>query len=157
MPISNHKFQNHHKDNIPGGLYLSGPIIKITIDIPQILKDELKAAGKKIPKTIKGLALIDTGATKTAVDYTIAKSLGINPIGTIDSRTASGITTLPLFPAQIIFPTLKWSFDFSSVTGIELNEFEYENQKVIALIGRDILMHAVFIYNGTEGSYSLAF
>ena len=45
------------------------------------------------------------------------------------------------------------SFDVEAGFGVELSGID----GTIALIGRDLLAHAIFVYNGTEGAFSLAF
>lgn len=52
----------------PAGLRMSGPVIPVQIEIPSALADRLQQSGQAIPAPVSGLALVDTGASVSAVD-----------------------------------------------------------------------------------------
>jgi hypothetical protein len=67
--------------------------------------------------------------------------------------TPQGSTQQNKFPARVSFPgTTLPAVDFGSVYGSTL-----KNQGIIALIGRDLLTHFVFTYNGPGGFITLAY
>jgi len=65
VPHLQHKSQN---------LYLAGPIIEIIVLPPKPIIEALKSKGEKVPAA-KAIGLIDTGATCTCIDKSIAQLL----------------------------------------------------------------------------------
>jgi predicted aspartyl protease len=107
----------------------------------------------ELPKPVRLLALIDTGATRTVFQSGVAASLNLNPVGlsTIATPSSSGVTC-PEFFVQLLFPALR-----AVTTDITAIEVPMQGQPVQMLIGRDVLARAVFVYNGVAGHYSLSF
>ncbi|MCG6553078.1 MAG: hypothetical protein L7F77_12195 [Candidatus Magnetominusculus sp. LBB02] len=103
-----------------------------------------------IPQAITGWGLIDTGATITAVDASIIESLGLLPIDRGVVLTPQGSAEQDIFSLRLTLSGLTTA-NVSKAFGSKLKE-----QGFIALIGRDILKHCVFVYNGTTGSCSLS-
>jgi predicted aspartyl protease len=110
----------------------------------------MKKNGEKIPEPISGQALVDTGATFSAIDEGIADKLGVKPIGLAPSGTAGGEVMLNIYAARFILP-LNIQVGFSRATGVRL-----AGQQYIALIGRDVLSQMILVYNGPAGLISLA-
>ena len=105
-----------------------------------------------MPTPITGLALIDSGASKTCVDENAITQLGVPPINQITVQTPSGAAQQCLYPARFSFPgTPLPGIDFGSVVGSTLAA-----QGIVALIGRDVLERCVFVYNGPAGTYSIS-
>ena len=139
-------------------MQVAGAIIPIEITIPNALAEFRTQNKESLPTPISGLALIDTGATISAVEKEIIESLGVKSVGTTSTSTANGVANHFLYPAKFRFPTINdFEFDFNSITGVEFGGYTIDNQKVVALLGRDVLSTAIFIYNGTLGLYSLSF
>lgn len=107
--------------------------------------------GEPIPAAIDGLAMIDTGASVTCVDEAAAGRAGLNVVdrGTISSASHSA-HSVPVFACDI---------DVAGLGRIRLPRAmgaTLESQGLLAIIGRDALGSAVFIYNGPSGSFSIA-
>jgi hypothetical protein len=143
----------------PQGLATNGPVIQVQIEIPSALAASLQASGQPIPTPVDGIALIDTGATITSIDVAILKRLSINPVGVANVGTAGGPKQQSAYPARFTFPgTPLPGFEIPRVLGCDLTGQTVFNQRpLIALIGRDILSLAVFVYNGQAGMFSLSF
>ncbi|MBF0591583.1 MAG: hypothetical protein HQL02_05795 [Nitrospirae bacterium] len=120
-------------------------MIKVTVDISTKLEESYRRQSIPIPKSIEGYGLIDTGATITAVDIDVIKVLNIAPRGTATVLTPQGSDEQEIFSLRMALPH-GITFNFQSVTGSVL-----KNQGIIALIGRDVLIRGVFVYNGTIG------
>jgi len=58
-----------------------GPIVDVAISIPNDLAEIYKKQGTPIPAPKAGLALIDTGAKKSAIVEELIVDLGVKPIG----------------------------------------------------------------------------
>lgn len=161
MPVSTWNFSvgKDRQPSLPDPLALrtNGPVLRVEIDIPSPLAKYLTERGQRVPQSIEGLALFDTGATSTCVDTDIIKQLGVRPVGRIRAFTAGGPSEQSLFPARLYFPRLKFSVEFGSVMGANLKRFRIMRRNLVVLVGRDILSRCVLIYNGPQASYTLGF
>lgn len=129
-----------------------GPVIPVVIAPDQAFAAALQSAGKPIPQPVTGLALVDTGATTTCVDDTIAQKMGLAPSGTAKLSSASHHATQCLtYPVQLHFPAWNVSLQAPRAMGVTI-----ASQGIIALVGRDLLQNCVLVYNGADGSFTLA-
>ena len=144
MPI--YEFQT----SPPEALRTRGPCCPVEVSLPQTLIDQLTQRGQKIPPPESGNALIDTGASVSAVDLSIISKLRLNPIGIATVGTAGGPAKRNLYPARFILHRL--SVELEAVIGANLKPFD-----IIALIGRDILSRFLLIYHGPAGRVTLTF
>jgi hypothetical protein len=133
--------------------------VPLQVEIPQSLASALQAANQPIPSPVAGIGIIDTGAGISAVDDGVLKRLGIQPIGLANIGTAGGQQTRARYPARFSFPgTALPNIDFTSLVGADLSGFSIPfPQPLIALIGRDILRKFILIYNGSSGTFTLAY
>ena len=158
MPIVNRIFpqvQAGQSGLGPLTLQQVGPAFDIEISIPSAMEQILKQGGQPIPQPAKGQALIDTGATFSAVDQAVMTSLGVPPVGQIHSGTAGGQVRMNQYPARFMFSnlgTVSLAFEATRATGVQLT-----GQGLIALIGRDVLANLLFFYNGPLGTVSMGF
>jgi len=156
MPIYDGEFRTSTGQPGPGGLLQTGPVLPVEITIPSALSKFLSARNQQIPAPRTGLALIDTGATRSCVDSQVISSLGVNPIGITVLGTAKGRSQHHLYPAKFSFPVIRFEVEFGSVVGVDLSGQGAGNTQIIALIGRDVLSRCILIYHGTKGSFTLA-
>ncbi len=140
MPHLQHKSQN---------LQMAGPIIEVIIVPPQPVLEVIKAKGEKAPSQ-KAIALIDTGASCTCIDKTIAKTLELVSHDIKRVQTAAGEDMQCLYDAGIILPLAQ-----KAVFGVQVLEAKLEKQPYKVLIGRDILTNITLIYNGWDNSFTL--
>jgi len=104
-----------------------------------------------VPKPTAGKALIDTEANFSAIDDSIMRALGVNPINVVQGGTANGPALQYIYPARFIFAGLGWTFEFSRPTGVNLGGAGF-----IALIRRDVLAFMSMVHNGPLGIITLA-
>lgn len=165
MPV---RSQGHFKppgahDRDPASLQLVGAFTPVEVHVPTALAANLSAAGQPIPPPITGLALIDTGATFTGLDNQVAQSLRLNPINVVKLGTADGVVQANAYTARLEFPTLGIDADPWQTVGVDLGGQTIQTdanrppQDVIALVGRDYLQHCLLIWNGPNGSWTIAY
>src|SRR6266705_4111401 len=114
-----------------------GPVVDIEVSIPNDLAEIYKKQGKPIPAPKPGLALIDTGAKKSAIVEELIRDLGVKPIGLAFSDTTSESGVLRrLYPAHFTIPLPnKWELEFTSVVGVNVKCISKAgDRKIIALI-----------------------
>lgn len=144
---------------MPGALVEVGAVLPVRIEMPTDLRQLRTSQKRPIPEPVSGLALIDTGATKSAADMQVMTRLQVNQMGTVELGTAAGRRPAPLYPARfIVAPGTpgQIEIDFGSVAGIDLAGLTVGGQGIIALIGRDVLASCIFVYNGPAGTFSVA-
>ena len=158
MPIYNY-YSIKPDGNIiedPNLLRLVGPLLSVEITIPTALVQLYNQTKQAIPAPITGWAILDTGAYRTCIDNTTIQSLGVNAVGLEDTLTPAGRKKQNTYPAHFKFPGTTIDLDFGEVIGADLQGQKYNNQNIIALVGRDILSACILIYNGKSGMYTLS-
>lgn len=143
----------------PEGLVVAGAYFPIEVHVPQAIADALTQASIPLPVPQVGLAIIDTGATMTAVHERALTSLALQPINTIGMGTANGPVTQNVYAARIFFPTLGWNLELQQVVGANLAGQVIPiqpPQPMICLIGRNTLRDWILIWNGPGGFWTVA-
>ncbi|MES2203129.1 MAG: aspartyl protease family protein [Patescibacteria group bacterium] len=133
-----------------------GPRIVVTITPSSALiraltgSDELgDYASRKTPATM----VIDTGAQTTMIDKAITKALGLRRHGTTTIISPGG-------ERQCLTYDMDMTFDAHNHTlrNVRVVEGDFrEKQGMDGIIGRDILENALFIYQGKNEQYTIAF
>ena len=79
-----------------------GPVVQVTVNVEQHIAQQLLQEGQVLPNPVSGLALLDTGATRTCIDETVAQSLHLPvvDVATIASATHTS-TQQNVYPIQI--------------------------------------------------------
>ena len=165
MPIHNQQYEevDPQQTRRPGvsALARMGPVLQIEVHVPSALAVQIQSKGETIPPPKIGFALIDTGAASSCVDQPVLVKLGLNPIGQTQVATAGGTQQRPIYAAKLEFPGSPLpSMDFSGLISVDLASHFVGSDRtkpIIALIGRDVLQRTVFIYNGSNGSFTFAF
>lgn len=136
----------------PGLLVAGGPIVPVTITVLDDVQRSQVKLGSPAPKPVTGFALIDTGATCSCFDNSSALKAGLPTVGKSKMATASHPENdAPLYAGKLLLPGL--NVDLEAGFGVELSGID----GVVALIGRDLLKNAIFVYNGPDGTFTLAF
>jgi predicted aspartyl protease len=133
------------------------PLIELYVSVSDPRRAALTAANQPIPKWQTARALIDTGASGTCIDPSILAPLGLTPTGTIAIQTPStgGTTHLCLqydVMLGIYHPTNSMILGTTPVIATDL-----ASQGIQALLGRDVLSKCLLIFDGSVGTFTLAF
>lgn len=124
-----------------------GPIFQVVL-VPH---EEMKGASPK-----QGYAMIDTGASGTCVDTETAKSAGWPIIDTANmSSTTHSNQVMPVFAGRLFCAAFNNHIEAPRWMGVNLDSAG-SPFPLVALIGRDLLQNAVFIYNGHDLSFTWA-
>lgn len=133
-----------------------GPIVQLVVGVSMPRMVALQAAQLPTPQPRQIFGLIDTGASCTAIDSPIIRSLGINPTGTTQILTPStGGVPHQCDQYDVGIAIVMQQLHFMRVT-LAVIESDLSNQPIDALIGRDLLSQCMMIYNGPDGYISLA-
>jgi hypothetical protein len=72
--------------------YIKGrPIIEVEFSVGTTKTGALKAAGRKVPDQVVRACYLDTGCSRTAVDYSVVQSLALKSTGSTSFHTARGL------------------------------------------------------------------
>lgn len=136
----------------------SGPLLDVVIGVSAPRQKALQQAGQVVPPGQAARALIDTGASVTAVDPAVLTALALAPTGQTTIHTPSTTPGQPhpcsTYDVHLTLSHPALSFYISALPVIQSN---LHHQGIQALIGRDVLAHCLFIYDGRAGSYVLGF
>lgn len=128
------------------GLRIRGPSLEVHIGVHQHLARSLGDRGKPVPDPVSCTALIDTGATSTTIDLSIANRLQLTSLGDVTARGIGGLSHGFLAACCINIKGL-----LVNIARAHVQDFSDETDSITALIGRDVLQHFALIYNGIEG------
>ncbi len=153
MPVLSHRVSSvpNPTQPFPDGLVVAGPRVAIQLEVPGALAKQLAAAGAPVPAPVTGYGLVDTGATRSAIDQSAVSRLSLQPVGVVTSGTAAGPSQHALYPLKVVLPQMTYTIEFGSVTGCNLS-----GMNLVMLIGRDVLRLGLFHYDGVSGAYALA-
>ena len=152
MPIYNRRYLDNKKDPDPMHLQRVGPRVPVEVHVPKALADALTKEGKAIPGCKAGFALVDTGASMMCVNRQIFQDLGVPPITDAVVSTPAGSQKQFVYPATLRFPNSTLPELDVYCLGSDLSG----QGDTVALIGRDVLMRFVLVYNGPLATISLA-
>ena len=136
--------------NQPDLLVNLGPTIKVQIGFDQ----NYSANSGRIPYLPPQdyHALIDTGATESCIDSTIAIALGLPVINERDVSGVHGQAKVNVHLAQIYIPALQFT-QYGAFSGVHLHA---GGQPHSALLGRTLLRHMTMTHTGGTGSVILS-
>ena len=130
----------------------NGPTIPVDVLVSTALEASLRSLNQMVPDATKAGALIDTGSTVTVIRQGIAQTLGLEPVNTVRIKTASSTEAAQdVYSIQLVLP------NGAAAELTQAVEMPLQDQGIDVLIGRDILAKSVFVYLGTENTFTLSF
>lgn len=127
-----------------------GPIVEGAVSHSEQHREALAKSGIEVKSKV-GKVLLDTGASQTCFDKSIARKLSLTIVDLETLLTPSGtVEDSPVYEGQVIINGHSFHIARASEGGLS-------NQGLIALIGRDILSHGVLKYDGRTGNVSFRF
>lgn len=138
-----------------------GPLLSAVVRISQERHLALTTNKLPVPNPVAIRALVDTGASATCIDPSVLQSLQLTPTGNASMNTPSTgkqPVSVDQYDVSILVPPsganqIPLIFNTIPVICTEL----LSSQGFHALIGRDVLMHCIFTYNGSTGLFTLAY
>jgi predicted aspartyl protease len=127
-----------------------GPLAQISLAVSGAAETALRAAGDAVPPPVQLTALIDTGAATTAIRQGVAQQLGLLPVGVRPISTPSSTRAdMPIYAIRVVLNTVVFEVTAIEATGLAV-------QGIDALLGRDVLAQAVFVYIGYANEFTIA-
>ena len=129
----------------------NGPTCQIVIKPSVITIKKLKLEKKDVP-WLKVLALIDTGASTTAISQKVVAQLNLVSRGTAKVYTSAKSTEIRNeYDISLEFDTNVY---LEVLRALEAN---LQDHSINCIIGRDVLAFGVFIYDGPRKRFILSF
>lgn len=135
-----------------------GPTVRIAVGASRPRIAALHRLGQAVPQPRLIRALLDTGASCTAIDSNVLRSLDLTPTGTVAIHTPSSSGSghrCDQYDVSIVLINAP-DVHVMSFT-IPVIECDLTAQGIEALIGRDLLDRCLLIYNGPVGVLSLSY
>jgi predicted aspartyl protease len=135
-----------------------GPVIDLWVGPNEPRKRVLTKNGFPVPDPICVKALIDTGSSYSAVDPSILQALDLKLIDTIPVRIPMAKEEVEHLDKYVVGLLMKAEGLEKLLDTIEVIAPSFGNEDGIqALIGRDVLSHCKFSYDGPGEFFSLIF
>jgi hypothetical protein len=133
-------------------LLATGPVVEVYISPSPALIETMQQRKQTPPSPVKVMAMIDTGASCSVARPDVIEALAIKPIGLVKISIPSdhGFNCYQ-YEAMIVFP------GNVAVKTSELIAAPLHGQPIQCLIGRDVLQHAIFIYNCYSQTITLSY
>jgi len=132
---------------------LRGPVFQVTLGLAENVAQQLIQQGVAVPEPIAGWALLDTGASSTCIDDSVAQKLKLPVINKVKMSSATHeAIDANVYPALISFTGTPIKMNALTAIGANL-----VGQDLIALLGRDMLQNFTVFYNGAVGQITIAF
>ncbi len=129
----------------------NGPTCQIVLKPSDPTIEELKLEKKDVP-SIAVLALIDTGASTTAVSRKVVDRLKLVPRGTAKVYTSNKNSEI----RNEFDVALEFDVD-AYIPILRVLEANLQDHSIDCLIGRDVLQHGMLIYDGPKKQITLSF
>jgi predicted aspartyl protease len=131
------------------------------IGVSQARHAALIAAGQAIPTPIRIQALVDTGASCSAIDPSVLQQLGLTPTGIVTVNTPSTGNqphTTQQYDVSIAIPGASATHIPMLAGNVPVVAAQLAAaQGFQALFGRDILANCLLTYNGPMRQFTLAY
>jgi hypothetical protein len=131
-------------------------LIPVSVSVPIRLQEYLLSHGYEPHPSKQGFALVDTGASISAVDDRVMLALDIPPVNQMETQTPHGLGFSNLYNASASLPEIGLpAVALDRCLGSYLGEPFEDGTEIIMLIGRDILRRCVLTYDGPNGQATL--
>ncbi len=137
---------------IQDAIGFDGAILTLRIELSTADEAFLQAAGQPVPPPFATTALIDTGASHTAVHPMILDHLGAFPRGKAwSSVPGENRASRVIYDVRLTLGTHRPAFE------VEVVKIAPATHSVAVLIGRDILKKGTLLSDGENETFSLWF
>lgn len=132
------------------GLAKYGPTVQVGIGFHEHLVKKYESEKNALPPLVVGNAMLDTGATITTIDSTVAQQLNLRQSGQVESFGIGGKSTGYTVACSVNIKGL-----VVNIPRAHCHELAKYCSGLVALIGRDVLTHMVLNYDGPNGVVTL--
>jgi hypothetical protein len=133
-------------------------VVELLVGVHEARRNVLRRNALTVPPRVRIRVQIDTGAESTAIDGSILGQLGIQPIDSVRLRPISvsaETVQFPRFAVSLGLPSEDTELHLPSamVLGCHMTP----EDSVQGVLGRDVLDHCLFVYDGRRRVFTIAF
>lgn len=154
--MENHPHQLVQLQTLTGPIQAIGAILPVEITLPETYVEQLTKTKQPLPEAKIGVALLDTGSSDTIIHEPFLADLPIGISHQSMYSTPGHTSKVNCYPVKLVLPTHQGHFEFKGIHTRNLENFTTsEGMQVACILGRDILRHFVFVYDGPSDTFSL--
>jgi hypothetical protein len=136
----------------------AGAVVELLIGVNEARRGALAKNHFPVPERIRVRAQVDTGSGFSAIDLDVLRRLDLRPINTVRVRTPSPTDQPQTFEQYAVSIALASDDLEMFVESVEVLGCAFAAEEGSqAMLGRDVLEHCLFLYDGQNGTFSLAF
>jgi hypothetical protein len=136
----------------------NGAVVELLVGVNEARREVLQKNSFTVPERIRVPAQIDTGTEVSAIDAQVFKQLDIRPIDSVCVRTPSTAEASQSFPQYAVSLALDAEGIEMFLTSVEVIECVFApDEGIRAMLGRDVLAHCLFVYDGKGKTFILGF
>lgn len=144
--------------HVTQALTSEGAVVELQIGVSAARRLVLVRNGLAVPGRVRIKAQIDTGAELSAVDARVFPQLSILPIDRRQVRTVSASRHPEWFDYYLVSIGIEGPELELHLPAIEVISCEFgDDENARALLGRDLLAHCLFVYDGQARTFALSF
>jgi hypothetical protein len=134
-----------------------GPIIRLLVGVSAPRETALKQANQPVPQPVAIRALLDTGASCSCIVASALTPLALQSTGTAQVNTPStGNVPMSCSQYDVSLTVLHPHVNFL-IPAMPIVECQSLSGNYQALLGRDFLALALFVYDGPADRFSLGY
>ena len=135
-----------------------GAVIEVLVGVHNERREMLRKHSFPVPQRVRARLQVDTGSNVTVIRGEVFQQLGIQEIDSVLARplaTTEEPQRFPQFPASLslLCEGMEMHLPSVSVLGCLMTPAD----RVDGILGRDVLDHCLFVYDGRGRRFSLAF
>jgi hypothetical protein len=143
---------------IDGAITWDGAVVSVRVGVSENRRKRLTSAGFPVPAEISLLLQLDTGSHLTGLPTAVFKTLQVTPFDEIPISTPStkpGQVCMAFqFDVSVTLEAPDGTRRFPSVHAIASDDFQ---APVLGILGRDVLDHCHFVFDGASKTFRLTF
>ena len=121
------------------------------VAVPVAEEDRLAAMGRVAPAPVPLIALIDTGASVSAIPRSVARALGVEPVDSMMVEGYDGVVQ-----RQPVYEVRFFSAQDAVAMKVRVLGLADVERPIESVVGRDVLAQCRLEYDGFHGRFALA-
>ncbi len=143
---------------VAGNLTDQGAIVSLTVGVSRDRKEALVRVGFPVPAEVQLRAVIDSGSAVTAIQPDVFRALDLTRIDEVAIHTPStGATPHHCDRFHVSLSLVHEQQELLLASALVISSMFRPEENLQGLIGRDVLDHCLFVYDGKRKQFSLAF
>lgn len=135
-----------------------GAVVEVLVGVHEARRNVLRRNALVVPPRVRVRVQVDTGSEFTVIDGSVFGRLGIQAIDAVTLRPMSvsaDTVQFPRFAVSLALPGEESELHLPSATVLGCHMTPEDG--VQGVLGRDMLAHCLFVYDGRRRTFTIAF